>query len=465
VTLIALLVIGVHFGLQEPPVDTQIHEVNRQGDDDEGSDEISLERYLRALDLEKEGKLSAARVEMRWLAPLGRAGTSRGIPEAHLWMANDLLDGFDAGFLLKFPLGAEDDSLDVQPITVDENRQAEAFSHLIKALELRPDFTEALLFRAALLIAKSDRETAISSLIDGAAVIDDPSRVVFPLIHAIAYKGDEVGLREQLWAGYSTLGNDIARSRKVETGDRIRYALFALLRGEYEGFEISLNRLEASAKKTNDMGDVLAALKVAPSYHRAVLELVDSSEFSPSETAAHLGRCLEVAEGSQWAAPALAALVEKYPSLKTEVSSLIDQQDLSEEMMTLLEVVVSDGGTADQVDALKNGYLESSGDSEALLRWAKATMGAEQNDPELMIQLQRYLEVNRTVSSDEDVAIRVAYAHGLLEKDDVVGAITVLEGALQENGKTDEVRSLLVDAYHRLELSDEAKLYESMSDL
>lgn len=461
--LIVLVVLGAQFGLNEPSRDTGVAEANVAGADQDARGEITFEQYLRALDLEKEGKRPAARVEMRWLAPLGRTGSSReGIPEAHLWMANDLLDNFEAGFLSKFPLGAEDDSLTVAQITVDDSRKDEALRHLNRALELRPKYDEALVFRAALLISQSERERAIAGLIDGAAVSDDPSKLVFALIHALAYQGDDAALREQLWAGYSTLGNDIARSRRVEYGDRMRYALFALLRGDYEGFEISLNRMTKSMKDTEDTEDPLAALKIAPSYHQAVLQLVDSATFSASETAVHLGRCLDVSDGNQVAAAALVRLVEKYPSVKAEVSALINK-DSHRVAMPLLDVVISPSGAVDQLDALKQVYLESASDPEALIRWAKASISVEKNDPEVLKQLQLYLKENRTVSSDEDVEIRTSLARHLMAYDDNISAIAVLEATLQKDLNTEEVRSLLAGAYRRLKLFDEAEMYDPTS--
>jgi len=294
------------------------------------------ETYEEAMEMIAAGKKKDARELMDKMAPLSEGRIKpRGYALAHIWMAKDLLGGFRPKFLNTFPLEARHGTPSKVPYTLPKEEKSQlAQRHLEHAISLDPELGEAPLALSAVWIARGKRASAMEVMIRAIAHKEHPHpELQVPFSNLLTYAGDDLEMEDKAWYSLTVLGRSVAGTSRENAGERMEYALNALILKKYDNVASVIRKMErdfSNAKRFPHAVASIHGLKVAVAYRKAVLLASDAASKSESEanTAYEavvnaLGEVLTIDPGNISVINALSTLAKSQPELQERIKGIL----------------------------------------------------------------------------------------------------------------------------------------------
>lgn len=296
--------------------------------------------YNRALEEHKNGDKQKAHILMKSLARLSdRDSKPIGYGKAHLWMAQQRLSGFDTDFIWEFPLEKTED----EPVS---SKQLEDFSkaqrHLKHAVKLNPELKDALMLLVAIYMRLDKYNEAMDVLIDAVTHPKYPHPDLhIPLANNLLSLSGDFTLRNKASYTFSLLGEEVSSGRERSISKQVSYVLSALMLKRFENADITIRRIESqrairqsTENKSTNKSNQIPYLRVAYHYHRAIDQLEDSDNATPSQDISGIVQELQKA-------------VEASPEMEPLIRALshLGEADTNEreKILKLLEKMLSDG--------------------------------------------------------------------------------------------------------------------------
>jgi len=294
------------------------------------------EKYEEAMALVASGKKRDARVLMDKMAPLSEGRIKpRGYALAHVWMAKDLLGGFKSDFLNTFPLDARRGKSSKIPYTLPKEKTLLlAQWHLEHAISLNPELGEAPLALSAVWIARGKRASAVEVMIRAIADQEYPHpELQIPFSNLLTYAGDDLAMEDKAWHSLTVLGRSVAGASRENAGERVEYALNALILKKYDNVVSVIRKMErdfSNAKRFPHAEASIEGMKVSVPYRKAVL--LSGVAASRSESEANLaykavvntlGEVLAIDPNNVSAINALSTLAKSQPELQGMIKGIL----------------------------------------------------------------------------------------------------------------------------------------------
>ncbi len=425
--------------------------------------EVSKFSYDDALRLLAEGEKVKARVVMQRLAPvLNSSKEARGNPNAHLWLAKQLIDVQKTGFIESFPIDRVDGKALNPGFKLDTSEVVErSLRHLSAAIALDPTLDEAIFLWVELSLALGERSEAMEELYEIVSIAKRPDLGVL-IAHCAVYDGDNLRRDELSWKLLTVLGRELEQTKRADTGARVAYVLRAVELKQYPLAESAIATLQRDFPEL-ELDGVLGA-QVA--YFKAVESLTKQ----PYEAEKTLGFLLEARSlAPEQTAPisALQILTQRFPELKAQVKGLLGPVDaaLEKDYPKVAAMLYAYLGELDPDRALENlnkAWRLDSARPDYLAKWVTLSLkqSSEAGGEEQEMALLEALAVN-FLTQDERYPLLVALGQLFTQQRRWAEVIETFERALTLGGpKQSEVHRNLGLAYqamgHRV-IADEHK--------
>lgn len=436
----------------------------------------SAEQYELALGLLENGKTQEARDKMQVIAPLGESSINkRGHAPAHLWLARDLLGGFNASFLNGLPVNyLKEGKSDLPANYVSNDRSKKAIKHLEHAIAIDNKMPDSSMLLAGLYLLENRRSDAVDVLVAAIGNEENPqAELLIPLAVVMTYEGDELEIEENALLGIDRVRRELSIRSRNKLSSQLTYLAHALVIKNFDVVNLVARRLAVSAGSRDDGGRVASQVGSAVDFWKALF-----LEQSPSESAAspnHVVKYLVESYSKDRSSPvltrALQDLLGAYPEVKPEMKELLEKMPSStdgesgsvpSEFFMLLDKLGA-GAELPRKDYLEKAIKSDPQNLSAY--FALIEYHLTQNEPDYGKARSLVDEINsdpamlRLLEPDHFRIVGKLYIHeGKWEE-----AVMALEKALATTGNKKEIHELLSIAYGKLGKQDISQMHSSLA--
>ena len=435
-------------------------------------DEVLLEElvgvsYDEGLRMLADGEDAKGRAVIQLLAPLTTASKkASGEPLAHLWMAKDLLNMEEFGFLEVYPIAAADGKQAPSPVQLAKDDVSKrCLRHLQAAVELDSQLREAAILLAEVLLAQDQRNAALEALHGSLAMELD---LGIELANLLRYEGDDLGVEEASWHAFATLGRAIAGTKRGSMGARMEYILYAMVLKQSGLADSAINKFERDFGERTEGAKLVKNLRACAFYFKAT-DLLSADTFDAKLAVKFLLDAHQKEPGRPELVNSLKLLVERYPELKQAVEAGIGE--VSNALETSAPTVAADlhvflaSLRPDQAEQhLNSAYALSPDEPAIVVAWSR--YADDSHEVERAAERAMAVQNRRgSFSQQQRFSLLLALSKIQIEKSEWAAALISLERALaaEHHGDDTELHRLLGLVYAELGMASLSREHQELA--